>query len=127
LTPYIVISRGYENYLKPRISPSSKPNGLGLLALHCSPLEHPWLPLVSLALHWLPLGSPIKCIALWLGRRLGSPVVSNWEHWNTLGNNPGAGNLFLNADGVDLSTGYHSNNLGNTPGKTYVEILTSDL
>jgi hypothetical protein len=33
-------------------------------------MEHPWLALVSLALHWLPLGSP---------------VVNNWEHWNTTG------------------------------------------
>jgi hypothetical protein len=48
-----------------------------LQELHHSPLKHPWLPLVSLAIHWLPLGSPV----LW---NTTGQLEYPWNHpWGT--------------------------------------------
>jgi hypothetical protein len=60
---------------------SPQPNGLGQL-------EHHWLqqeyPLVSIALHWLPLGSGVA--NNWEHRN-----TTDWSYWNTLGNTTGLG------------------------------------
>jgi hypothetical protein len=69
----------------------SHPNGLGLLELELQFTTGTQLFVTGTALITTGLDSPPLVTT-------GSPVVNNWEHWNTK---------------------YYWNTLGNTPGETY--------
>jgi hypothetical protein len=115
---------------------TTQANGLGLLELHCSPLEHPWLPLVSLASTGLPWAAhPHHSPTGWdcwnslftTGTQLvttGTPLVTTGLtslHWVTMGSplvlleHPWK-HPWWNILQCRWNTGYHWNTLRNTPG-----------
>jgi hypothetical protein len=92
LTAHATISLKHLVEARMLCNPSPQPNGLWLLELHCSPLQHNWLQLEH---PWL---------LLVLLASTGSPCAAHWYYWNTLGNTPGV--TYFNVDEIRVTIGF---------------------